>query len=191
MPAIPSIGNIASSLCLHHHHHHHHSHWHDSLLWALSFLRNSEQFNFYGVRLSASHPTPTWRTRVSLFVWLLPIDLSGLGGATSSYATAGIALRVSGTLNPHHHDKVGIASVGSLPSHFFYVASSPETSNGCEYFPQKCITRLIPHCYMLLPYQSEFQLSPLIKEPLVRGWRGVMSIGQYFTVWGLTFLFET
>jgi hypothetical protein len=25
---------------------------------------------------------------------------------TSSYATAGIALRVSGALKPHHHDKV-------------------------------------------------------------------------------------
>jgi hypothetical protein len=42
-------------------------------------------------------------TRVSLFVWLLPLDLSGMGVTTSSYATAGIALRVSGT----HHDKVG------------------------------------------------------------------------------------
>jgi hypothetical protein len=42
----------------------------------------------------------------SLFVWLLPLDLSGIGDPTSSYATAGIALRVSGTLKPHHHDKV-------------------------------------------------------------------------------------
>jgi hypothetical protein len=31
-----------------------------------------------------------------------------LGGATSSYATAGIA-RVSGALKPHHRDKVVIA----------------------------------------------------------------------------------
>jgi hypothetical protein len=49
---------------------------------------------------------------VSLFVWLVPLDLSGLVGPTSRYATAGIALRVSGALTPHHHDKVGIASVG-------------------------------------------------------------------------------
>jgi hypothetical protein len=41
-----------------------------------------------------------------------PIDSSGLGGPTISYATAGIALRISGALKPHHHDKVGIASVG-------------------------------------------------------------------------------
>jgi hypothetical protein len=55
---------------------------------------------------------PTWRTRVSLFIWLLPLDLPGLGGPTSSYATAGIALRVLGALKPHHHNKVRIASVG-------------------------------------------------------------------------------
>jgi hypothetical protein len=48
---------------------------------------------------------------VSLFVWLLPLDLSGLGAPTSSYATAGIALRVSGTLKPHHHDKMETPSV--------------------------------------------------------------------------------
>jgi hypothetical protein len=31
-----------------------------------------------------------------------------MGGPTSSYDTAGIALRVSGALKPHHHDKVEI-----------------------------------------------------------------------------------
>jgi hypothetical protein len=61
------------------------------------------------------HAQPlTWRTRVSLFVWPLPLDLSGLGGPTSSYATAGIALMVSWALKPHHHDKVGLASVGKF-----------------------------------------------------------------------------
>jgi hypothetical protein len=49
---------------------------------------------------------------VSLFVWLLPFDLSSMAGPTSSYATAGIALRVSGALKPHHHDKVETPSVG-------------------------------------------------------------------------------
>jgi hypothetical protein len=33
---------------------------------------------------------------------------------TSSYATAGIALRVSGALKPHHHDKVETPLVGIL-----------------------------------------------------------------------------
>jgi hypothetical protein len=35
-----------------------------------------------------------------------------MGDPTSSYATAGIALRVLGALKPHHHDKmdkVGLA----------------------------------------------------------------------------------
>jgi hypothetical protein len=74
----------------------------------------SEQFSFYDVRLVASRPTPTWKTRVSLFVWLLPLDLSGMGDPTSSYATAGIALRVSGALKPHHHVKVETPFVESL-----------------------------------------------------------------------------
>ena len=43
---------------------------------------------------------------VSLFVWRLPFNLSSKGGPTSSYATAGIALRVTGVLKPPHHDKV-------------------------------------------------------------------------------------
>jgi hypothetical protein len=49
---------------------------------------------------------------VSLFIWLLPLDLSGMSDPISSYATAGIALRVSGALKPHHHDKVETPSVG-------------------------------------------------------------------------------
>jgi hypothetical protein len=47
-----------------------------------------------------------------VFVWLLPLDLSGMGGPTSSYSTAGIALRVSGAFKHHHHDKVKTTSVG-------------------------------------------------------------------------------
>jgi hypothetical protein len=35
-----------------------------------------------------------------------------MGDPTSSYATAGIALRMSGALKPHHHDKVETPSVG-------------------------------------------------------------------------------
>jgi hypothetical protein len=50
---------------------------------------------------------------VSLFVCLLPLVLSGMSDPTSSYATAGIALRVSGALKPHHHDKVETSSVGT------------------------------------------------------------------------------
>jgi hypothetical protein len=39
---------------------------------------------------------PTWRTRVSLLVWHLPRNLSAVGGPTSSYAAAGIALEFIG-----------------------------------------------------------------------------------------------
>jgi hypothetical protein len=35
-----------------------------------------------------------------------------MGGPTSNYDTAGIALRVSGALEPHHHDKVETPSMG-------------------------------------------------------------------------------
>jgi hypothetical protein len=49
---------------------------------------------------------------MSLFVWLLPFDLSGMSDPTCSSATASIALRVSGILKLHHHDKVETPSVG-------------------------------------------------------------------------------
>jgi hypothetical protein len=60
--------------------------------------------------------------RVSFFVWLLHLDPTGMGGPTGSYATAGIALRVSGALKPHHHDKVEIPLVGSVQ----YIVSSKQ-----------------------------------------------------------------
>jgi hypothetical protein len=37
-----------------------------------------------------------------------------MGDLTSSYAVAGITLRVSGALKPHHHDKVETPSVGLI-----------------------------------------------------------------------------
>jgi hypothetical protein len=36
-----------------------------------------------------------------------------MGVSTSSYATARIALRVSGDIKPHHHDKVETPLVGA------------------------------------------------------------------------------
>jgi hypothetical protein len=44
---------------------------------------------------------------VSVFVWRLPFDLSSKGGPASSYATAGIALRVTDVRKPLHQGKVG------------------------------------------------------------------------------------
>jgi hypothetical protein len=54
---------------------------------------------------------PYYYLLLLLLLLLLPLDLSSQGGPTSGYTTAGIALRVSGALKPHHHDKVGIISV--------------------------------------------------------------------------------
>jgi hypothetical protein len=42
---------------------------------------------------------------VSLLVWILTLDLSGLGETASSYATAGIALEIIAVRKPHRHDK--------------------------------------------------------------------------------------
>jgi hypothetical protein len=62
---------------------------------------------------------------VSLFVWLLPLYPSGMGGPTNSYATAGIALRVSEAFKPHHHDKVETPSVGwfQFYKHYFKITN--------------------------------------------------------------------
>jgi len=49
---------------------------------------------------------PTWRTRVSLFVWVITFDLKGLGDPASSYATASLALRIIWPHKPHHYVKV-------------------------------------------------------------------------------------
>jgi hypothetical protein len=64
------------------------------------------------VRLLASRPTPNLEDQISLFVWLLPLDLSGMGDSTSSYVTAGIALKVSGALKLHNDSKMETPSVG-------------------------------------------------------------------------------
>jgi hypothetical protein len=50
---------------------------------------------FYGDGVVSPMPQPpTWRTRVSLLVWVIIFDLSGMGGPASNYDTAGIALRI-------------------------------------------------------------------------------------------------
>jgi hypothetical protein len=45
---------------------------------------------------------PTWRTRVSLFIWVISLDLSGMGDPASSYATAGIVPRILWPCKPQH-----------------------------------------------------------------------------------------
>jgi hypothetical protein len=74
----------------------------------------SEQFSFYGVKLLASRPTPNLEDQGVPLRLALHFDLSGMGDPPSSYATAGRALRVSGALKLHNHDKVETPSVGIL-----------------------------------------------------------------------------
>jgi hypothetical protein len=56
--------------------------------------------NFY--RVGSSAPPPTWRARVSLLVWHLLWNLSGMGGPTSNYAAAGTASELNGAHKPPH-----------------------------------------------------------------------------------------
>ena len=63
--------------------------------------------------------SPTWRTRVYLFVWPLTLILSGKGDPTSSYATVGIALGILEVHKPSHlvqstFVKVEILSIGHV-----------------------------------------------------------------------------
>jgi hypothetical protein len=53
-----------------------------------------------------------------------------MGDPSSSYATAGIALRVSGALKPHHHDKVETPSVGTYILLYKYLHT--KTDSKCE-----------------------------------------------------------
>ena len=76
-------------------------------------LRLSEhRFFFPGWGRYPHAQNPTWRTRVSLFVWVITFDLSGLGDPASSYATAGLALRIIWPHKPHHYVKVETPSGG-------------------------------------------------------------------------------
>jgi hypothetical protein len=70
-----------------------------------------EQFSFYSVMLLASRPTLNLEDQGIPLRLVPPLDLSGMGDPTSSYAIASIALRASGAIKPHHHDKVETPSL--------------------------------------------------------------------------------
>jgi hypothetical protein len=70
-------------------------------LWLPLFVRFCEEF-LQGRVVSPTPNPPTWRTRVSLLVWHLPRNLSGMGGPTSSYAAASIAFEIIGAHKPSH-----------------------------------------------------------------------------------------
>ena len=70
----------------------------------------------------ASHtPNPLLRRAgVSLLVWIITFDLSGMGDPISSYATAGIALRIIWPLKPSHCFKVETPSGGKYYYYYYY-----------------------------------------------------------------------
>jgi hypothetical protein len=58
-------------------------------------LEASQQNVFFmGSGIKPHSEPPTWRTRVSLFVCAISLDLFGVRGPSSSYATASIAIRI-------------------------------------------------------------------------------------------------
>ena len=58
-------------------------------------LEPSQQCRFLQCAVASRTPNPLLRrTGVSVLVWVITFDLSGMGGPTGSYATAGIALRI-------------------------------------------------------------------------------------------------
>jgi hypothetical protein len=63
---------------------------------CLQSLKVSKQLKlFTGWGRQPHAQPPAWRAMVSLFVWIITFGLSGMGDPTSSYATAGSALRIT------------------------------------------------------------------------------------------------
>jgi hypothetical protein len=55
-----------------------------SIQFFPSFDFRNNKFFYCMVLLASRQTPPTWRTRVSLFVWAITLDLSGMGDPTSS-----------------------------------------------------------------------------------------------------------
>ena len=74
---------------------------------------------------------PTWKTRVSPFVWVITFDLPNMRDLTSNYANAGIALRILWPRKPHHAVKVerdAIRRVTLVYPQYFNLGPSPLAS---------------------------------------------------------------
>jgi len=84
------------------------------------YLQPSQQRKFFQGAVASRRPNPLpRRTGVSLLVWAITFDLSGKGDPTSSYATAGVALRIIWPLKPSHYFKVETPSGGQLGYHTY------------------------------------------------------------------------
>jgi len=66
---------------------------------------------FYGVGLLAPSTIPNVEDQgIHFFVWGVTFDFYGMGGPTSNYAKACIALRMIWLCKPHHYIQLGIPS---------------------------------------------------------------------------------
>ena len=79
-----------------------------------NFRNFSTNISFTGWGYQPHAQPPTWRTRVSLFVWVITFDMSGTWCHKTTFmaSCARIALRIMWPRKPHHYVKVGIPSVG-------------------------------------------------------------------------------
>jgi hypothetical protein len=68
---------------------------------------------FPGDGVLAHRPNPNLADQF-IFVWVLSFDLSGKGGPTSSYATAGIALWIIAPRKPPYQAKDAFVKVETL-----------------------------------------------------------------------------
>jgi hypothetical protein len=88
-------------------------------------LGPSQQCKFFQGAVAGRTPNPLpRRTGVSLLVWVIPFDLSGKGGPTSSNATTGIALRIIWPLKPSHYFKAQTPSGGPDVPWFYFFSTS-------------------------------------------------------------------
>ena len=88
--------------------------------WAIFVVSNQFQISeasqqTYFLWVEVISLTPKLQPgRPGNLVWVITFNLSGMGGPTSSYATASIALRIIWPCKPHHHTKIRILSGGFM-----------------------------------------------------------------------------
>jgi hypothetical protein len=78
-----------------------------SLLDCGLFLETLNRTYFLFFCDSAPRPTPTWRTRVFFYVWVITFVLSSIEGSTSRYVTASTAIRIVWRRHPTIKSKQG------------------------------------------------------------------------------------
>jgi len=88
-----------------------------AILTCISDFAVSQDFC---ISFNLLHQPPTWRTRVSLFVWVITINISGTGGPSNSYAIASVGYWIIWPRKPHRYVKVEIPSGGHIRFKYCY-----------------------------------------------------------------------